>query len=80
MFSYNKLVGAGFKPAQKRPALHGIGSTGDRFQFANDPVEFVDDGAVALQGAYAKPGSLRRKGEDVPTTIHGPVSSWWPIE
>jgi DNA gyrase subunit B len=27
-----------------------------------------------LQGAYAKPGTLRRKGEDTPITIHGPVS------
>src|SRR3954469_17083897 len=34
----------------------------------------LDEYAVALQGAYAKPGTLRRKGEDVPTTIHGPVS------
>ena len=34
----------------------------------------LDEYAAALQGAYAKPGTLRRKGEDVPTTIHGPVS------
>ncbi len=34
----------------------------------------LDEYAVALQGAYAKPGTLRRKGEDVPTPIHGPVS------
>jgi DNA gyrase subunit B len=34
----------------------------------------LDEYAAALQGAYAKPGSLRRKGEDVPITIHGPVS------
>jgi len=34
----------------------------------------LDEYAAALQDAYAKPGTLRRKGEDVPTTIHGPVS------
>jgi DNA gyrase subunit B len=34
----------------------------------------LDEYAAALQGAYAKPGTLRRKGEDAPTTIHGPVS------
>jgi DNA gyrase subunit B len=34
----------------------------------------LDEYAAALQGAYAKPGTLRRKGEDVPLTIHGPVS------
>ena len=34
----------------------------------------LDEYAAALQGAYAKPGTLRRKGEDVPTTVHGPVS------
>ena len=34
----------------------------------------LDEYAAALQGAYAKPGTLRRKGEDVPITIHGPVS------
>src|SRR5436305_3037889 len=34
----------------------------------------LDEYAAALQGAYAKPGTLRRKGEDVTTTIHGPVS------
>ena len=34
----------------------------------------LDEYAAALQGAYAKPGTLRRKGEDVPTAIHGPVS------
>jgi DNA gyrase subunit B len=33
----------------------------------------LDEYAVALQGAYAKPGSLRRKGEDIPVAIHGPV-------
>jgi DNA gyrase subunit B len=34
----------------------------------------LDEYAAALQGAYAKPGSLRRKGEEIPITIHGPVS------
>src|SRR3954467_566282 len=34
----------------------------------------LDEFAAPLQGAYAKPGTLRRKGEDVPITIHGPVS------
>jgi DNA gyrase subunit B len=34
----------------------------------------LDEYAAALQGAYAKPGTLRRKGEDTPITIHGPVS------
>ena len=34
----------------------------------------LDEYAAALQGAYAKPGVLRRKGEEVPITIHGPVS------
>jgi DNA gyrase subunit B len=34
----------------------------------------LDEYAAALQGAYAKPGTLRRKGEEVPITIHGPVS------
>jgi DNA gyrase subunit B len=34
----------------------------------------LDEYAASLQGAYAKPGSLRRKGEDEPMTIHGPVS------
>ena len=34
----------------------------------------LDEYTAVLQGAYVKPGSLRRKGEDVPTTIHGPVS------
>lgn len=34
----------------------------------------LDEYAAALQGAYAKPGTLRRKGEDVPTPIYGPVS------
>jgi DNA gyrase subunit B len=34
----------------------------------------LDEYAAALQGAYAKPGSLRRKGEDIPTPIYGPVS------
>jgi DNA gyrase subunit B len=33
----------------------------------------LDEYAVALQGAYAKPGSLRRKGEDIPVAVHGPV-------
>ena len=34
----------------------------------------LDEYAAALQGAYAKPASLRRKGEDIPTPIYGPVS------
>ena len=34
----------------------------------------LDEYAVALQGAYAKPGSLRRKGEEIPTPVYGPVS------
>ena len=34
----------------------------------------LDEYAAALQGAYAKPGSLRRKGDDAWITIHGPVS------
>ena len=34
----------------------------------------LDEYAATLQDAYAKPGSLRRKGEDIPITIHGPVS------
>jgi len=33
----------------------------------------LDEYAASLQDAYAKPGSLRRKGEDEPTTVHGPV-------
>ena len=34
----------------------------------------LDEYAVSLQGAYAKPGSLRRKGEEIPTPVYGPVS------
>ena len=34
----------------------------------------LDEYAVSLQSAYAKPGSLRRKGEEIPTPVHGPVS------
>jgi DNA gyrase subunit B len=34
----------------------------------------LDEYAAALQGAYAKPGSLRRKGEEIPTPVYGPVS------
>jgi DNA gyrase subunit B len=34
----------------------------------------LDEYAVSLQGAYARPGTLRRKGDDIPITIHGPVS------
>ncbi|MEW6454046.1 MAG: DNA topoisomerase (ATP-hydrolyzing) subunit B [Pseudomonadota bacterium] len=34
----------------------------------------LDEYAIALQGAYAKPGSLRRKGEEIPTPVYGPVS------
>jgi DNA gyrase subunit B len=34
----------------------------------------LDEYAAALQTAYARPGSLRRKGDELPTTIHGPVS------
>jgi DNA gyrase subunit B len=33
----------------------------------------LDEYAAALQDAYAKPASLRRKGEDEPTPIYGPV-------
>jgi DNA gyrase subunit B len=33
----------------------------------------LDEYAAVLQAAYVKPGSLRRKGEEVPTTIYGPV-------
>ncbi len=33
----------------------------------------LDEYAAALQAAYAKPASLRRKGEEVPTAIYGPV-------
>jgi DNA gyrase subunit B len=33
----------------------------------------LDEYAAALQGAYAKPGSLRRKADELPTTIYGPV-------
>ena len=42
----------GSRTVQIRTALHGIVFTGDHFQFAYYPVEFFDDGAVALQGAY----------------------------
>src|SRR5262249_35843663 len=34
----------------------------------------LDEYAASLQGAYARRGSLRRKGDELPTTIHGPVS------
>jgi DNA gyrase subunit B len=34
----------------------------------------LDEYAVSLQTAYAKPGSLRRRNEDIPVAIHGPVS------
>jgi DNA gyrase subunit B len=34
----------------------------------------LDEYAAALQDAYARPGSLRRKGDEVPTAIHGPIS------
>jgi DNA gyrase subunit B len=34
----------------------------------------LDEYAAALQTAYARPGSLRRKGDELPTTIHGPIS------
>src|SRR6201995_3109840 len=34
----------------------------------------LDEYAASLQSAYVKPGSLRRKGEDIPTTIYGPIS------
>jgi DNA gyrase subunit B len=34
----------------------------------------LDEYAASLQEAYAKPGTLRRKAEETPTTIHGPVS------
>jgi DNA gyrase subunit B len=34
----------------------------------------LDEYAAVLQGAYQRAGSLRRKGEDLPVTIHGPVS------
>jgi DNA gyrase subunit B len=33
----------------------------------------LDEYAAALQGAYAKPGALRRKGEELPTPVYGPV-------
>jgi DNA gyrase subunit B len=33
----------------------------------------LDEYAAALQAAYARPGQLRQKGEDVPVPIHGPV-------
>ena len=33
----------------------------------------LDEYAAALQGAYAKPGALRRKGEDMPIPVYGPV-------
>jgi DNA gyrase subunit B len=33
----------------------------------------LDEYAAVLQEAYARPATLRRKGEDVPMTIHGPV-------
>jgi DNA gyrase subunit B len=34
----------------------------------------LDEYAAALQAAYVKPGHLRRKGEEIPTAIYGPVS------
>jgi DNA gyrase subunit B len=34
----------------------------------------LDEYAAVLQATYQRAGSLRRKGEDLPTTIHGPVS------
>ena len=34
----------------------------------------LDEYAAALQEAYAKSGTLRRKGDELPTPIHGPVS------
>ncbi len=34
----------------------------------------LDEYAASLQTAYAKPGALRRKGDEAPITIHGPVS------
>jgi DNA gyrase subunit B len=33
----------------------------------------LDEYAASLQAAYARSGSLRRKGEEVPLPIHGPV-------
>jgi DNA gyrase subunit B len=33
----------------------------------------LDEYAVALQGAYAKAATLRRKGDDEPLPVHGPV-------
>lgn len=33
----------------------------------------LDEYAVALQGAYAKAATLRRKGDDEPLQVHGPV-------
>jgi DNA gyrase subunit B len=34
----------------------------------------LDEYAAGLQEAYAKSGTLRRKGDELPTPIHGPVS------
>src|SRR5262245_23185758 len=34
----------------------------------------LDEYAASLQEAYARPGTLRRKGDDEPIKIHGPVS------
>jgi DNA gyrase subunit B len=34
----------------------------------------LDEYAAVLQAAYVKPGHLRRKGEEIPTAIYGPVS------
>ena len=34
----------------------------------------LDEYAASLQEAYAKPGTLRRKGDEAPIKIHGPVS------
>jgi DNA gyrase subunit B len=33
----------------------------------------LDEYAASLQGAYLKPGSLRRKGDDMPIAVYGPV-------
>jgi DNA gyrase subunit B len=33
----------------------------------------LDEYAATLQGAYMKPGSLRRKGEETPIAVYGPV-------
>ena len=34
----------------------------------------LDEYAASLQEAYARSGTLRRKGDEAPITIHGPVS------